>query len=77
MLTCMKPRLLQLQKSTIERASGIGVILGATGPGLTSTSTEEEQDKGTFKGYNNWSSSALGTENKGADFWALWNRFRA
>jgi hypothetical protein len=42
MLTCMKPRLLQLQKSTNEIAWGMGVELGAAGPGLTFTSPEEE-----------------------------------
>ena len=41
MLTCMKPRLLRLQKSTNESTWGIGVVLGATGPRLTSTSPEE------------------------------------
>ena len=67
MLTCMKPRLLWLQKSN-DSTWGIGVELGATGPGLTSTSPEEEQDKGTAKGYQNWSSRALGTENKRSRF---------
>ena len=43
MLTCMKPRLLRLQKSTNDRARGIGVVQGATGPGLTSTSPEEQR----------------------------------
>ena len=42
MLTCMKPRLLRLQKSTNESAWGMGVVLGAAGPGLTSTSPEEQ-----------------------------------
>jgi hypothetical protein len=39
----MKPRLLQLQKSTNESAWGMGVKLGASGPGLTSTSPEEQR----------------------------------
>ena len=43
MLTCMKLRLLRLQKSTNESAWGMGVVLGATGPGLTSTSPEEQR----------------------------------
>ena len=43
MLTCMKPRLLRLQKSTNESAWGMGVELGTAGPGLTSTSTEEQR----------------------------------
>jgi hypothetical protein len=42
MLTCMKPRLLRLQKPTNESAWGIGVELGTAGPGLTSTSPEEQ-----------------------------------
>ena len=32
MLTCMKPRLLQLQKSSKESAWGRGVELGTAGP---------------------------------------------
>ena len=43
MLTCMKPRLLRLQKSTNESTYGTGVMLGASGPGLTSTSAEEQR----------------------------------
>ena len=39
MLTCM----LLLQKSTNDSAWRIGVELGATGPGLTSTSPEEQR----------------------------------
>ena len=42
MLTCMKPRLLRLQKSSKESASGIGVKLGTAVPGFTSISPEEE-----------------------------------
>jgi hypothetical protein len=38
----MKPRLLWLQKSSNESDWGIGVMLGATRPGLSSTSPEEE-----------------------------------
>ena len=45
MLTCLKPRLLQLQKSTNESAWGIGVMQGAAGPGLTSTSPEEQRSR--------------------------------
>ena len=41
MLTCMKPRLLRLRKSSKESAWGIGVELGTAGPGFTSTSEEE------------------------------------
>jgi hypothetical protein len=43
MLTCMKPRLLRLQKLTNESAWGMGVMLGTAGPGLTSTSPEEQR----------------------------------
>ena len=43
MLTCMKPRLLRLQKSTNESTWGMGVELGTAGPGLTSTSPEEQR----------------------------------
>ena len=43
MLTCMKQRLLRLQKSTNESAWGMGVELEAAGPGLTFTSPEERR----------------------------------
>ena len=43
MFTCMKPRILRLQKSTNERAWGMGVELGTAGPGFTSTSPEEQR----------------------------------
>ena len=36
-------KLLRLQKSTNEIAWGIAVELGSTGPGLTSTSPEEQK----------------------------------
>jgi hypothetical protein len=39
----MKPRLLWLQKSTNESTWGVGVELGTAGPGLTSTSPEEQR----------------------------------
>ena len=42
LLTCMKQRLLRLQKSTNESTWGVGVELGTAGPGLTSTSPEEK-----------------------------------
>ena len=42
MLTCMKPRPLRLQKSTNKSAWGMGEELGTAGPGLTSTSPEEQ-----------------------------------
>ena len=43
MLTCMKPSLLRLQKSTNDSAWVMRVDLGATGHGLTSTSPEEQR----------------------------------
>jgi hypothetical protein len=43
MVTCMKPRLLRLQKSTNESAWGMGVELGTAVPGLTSSSPEEQR----------------------------------
>jgi hypothetical protein len=43
MLTCMKPRLLWLQKSTNESTWGVGVELSTAGPGLTSTSPEGQR----------------------------------
>ena len=43
MLTCMKPRLLRLQKSTNESTWGIEVELGPAGSGLTSTLPEEQR----------------------------------
>jgi hypothetical protein len=43
MLTCMKPRLLQVQKSSKESAWGIVVELGTAGPGVTFTSPEEQR----------------------------------
>jgi hypothetical protein len=42
MLTCMKQKQ-NMQKSTNESAWGIGVELGTAGPGLTSTSLEEQR----------------------------------
>jgi hypothetical protein len=44
MLTVMEPKLFQLQKSTNERA------WGHAGPGLASTSPEEQKDEGKAKG---------------------------
>ena len=43
MLTCMKPRLLRLEKSTNESSWGMGVEVGAAG--LTSTSPEEHRSR--------------------------------
>jgi hypothetical protein len=73
MLTCMKPRLLQLQKSTNESAWGIGVVLGATGPGLTSTSPEEQRRSRTrvwLKAIRTGHLVHWEQRINGADFWA-------
>ena len=43
MLTCTEPKLLRLQKSTNESTCGVGVELGTAGPGLISTSPEEQR----------------------------------
>jgi hypothetical protein len=72
-ITCMRQRLLWLQKSTNESAWGIGVMLGATGPGLTSTPPEEQRRsrirvrlKAMITGcLVHWKQRI-----KGADFWA-------
>ena len=65
MLTCMKPRLLQLQKSTNESA------WGHTGPGLTSTSPEEQSSKMRvgLKAIRTGSLVRWEQRIKGADFW--------
>ena len=79
MLTCMKPRLLQLQKSTNESAWGIGVMLGAAGPGLTSTSPEEQRRsriRVRLKAIRTGRLVRSGQRVKGADFWAGKNRFK-
>ena len=43
MLTCMKLRLLRLQKSTNESTWGMGVVLGAAGVNLYITRGTEEE----------------------------------
>ena len=43
MLTCMKPRLLRLQKSTNERNWWMGVEVDTAVPGLSYTSPEEQR----------------------------------
>jgi hypothetical protein len=45
MLTCIKPRLLRLYKSTNESTWGVGVEQGTAGPGLTSTSPKEQRSR--------------------------------
>jgi hypothetical protein len=71
MLTCMKPRLLQLQKSTNE--STWGVELGTAGPGLNSTSPEEQRRSKIRVRLNAIQTGRLARSEqrvKGAGFWA-------
>ena len=72
MLTCMKPRLLRLKKSTNDSAWGIGEKMGATGPGLTSTSPEEQRRsriRVRLKAIRTGRLVCWGQRIKGADFW--------
>jgi hypothetical protein len=67
MLTCMNPRLLWLQKSTNESA------WGHTGPGLTSTSPEEQRRsrmRVRLKAIRTGRLLRWEQRIKGADFWA-------
>ena len=80
MLTCMKPMLLRVQKSTNESTWGIGVMLGAAGPELISTSPEEQrrsrirvQLKAERTGCLVLSEQRV----KGAGFWVCKSRFKA
>ena len=80
MLTCMKPKLLRFQKSTNESTWGIGVELGSAGPGLTSTSPDEQRTsrimvwlKAISTGHLLHSEQRV----KGADLLAQKNRFKA
>ena len=80
MSTCMKPKLLRLQKSTNESAWGKGVELGAAGPGLTSTSPEEQRRsriRVRLKAIRTGRLERSEQRVKGADFWARKNRFKA
>ena len=80
MLTCMKPRLLRLQKSTNESTWGVGVELGTAGPGLTSTSPEEERRskiRVRLKAIRTGRLVHSEQKVKGVDFWAWNNRFKA
>ena len=73
MLTCIKPRFLQLQKSTNESTWGVGVALGTTGPGLTATSPEEQRRRRIrvrLKSVGTGCLVSWGQRIKGADFWA-------
>ena len=80
MLTCMKPRLLRLQKSINESAWGMGVELGAAGPGLTSTSPEEQRRsriRVRLKAIRTGRLVRLEQRVKGAGCLARKNRFKA
>jgi hypothetical protein len=73
MLTCMKPRLLRLQKSTNESARGMGMELGTAGPGLTFTSPEEQRRSRVrvrLKAKRTGRLVCSEQRVKGADFWA-------
>ena len=72
MLTCMKPRLLRLQKSTKDSVWGIEVVMGATGPGLNSTSLEEQRRSRIrvwLKAIRTGRLVCWGQGIRGADFW--------
>ena len=71
MLTCLKPMILRLQMSTNESAWGMGVMLGAAGPGLTSTSPEEQRRirvRVRLKAIRTDRLVRMGTESKGGRF---------
>ena len=73
MITCMKPRLLRIQKSTNESAWGIGVELGTAGPGLTATSPEDQRRsriRVRLKAIRTGRLVRSEQRVKGADFWA-------
>jgi hypothetical protein len=73
MLTCMKPRLLRLQKSTNESTWGVGVEIDTAGPGLTSTSPEEQRRsriRVRLKAIRTGSLARSEQRVKGAGFWA-------
>ena len=78
MSTCMKPRLLRLQKSTNESGWGMGVVLGLQG--LTYTSPEEQRmSRIRVRLKVIRTGCLLHSEQrvKGSDFWAWNNRFKA
>ena len=80
MLTCMKPTLLRLQKSTNESAWGMGVELGTAGPGLISKSPEEQRRNRIrvwLKAIRTGRLFRSEQRVKGEDFWERKNRFRA
>ena len=74
----MKLMLLRLQKSTNESAWGMGVVLWAAGPGLTSTSPEEQSRiRVRLKAIRTGCLVHSEQRVKGTDFWARKNRFKA
>ena len=80
MLTCMKPRLLRLQKSTNESAWGMGAELGPAGPGLTFTSPEEQRRsriRVRLKAIRTGRLVRSEKRVKRAGYWARKNRFMA
>ena len=73
LLTCMKSRLLWLQKSTNESTWGVGVDLGTAGPGFTSTSPEEQRRsriRVRLKAIRTGRLSRSEQKVEGAGFWA-------
>ena len=72
MLTCMKPRLLRLQKSTNERNWWMGVEVDTAVPGLTSKSPEGQRSRIRVRLNANRTGRLVRSEQrvKGADFWA-------
>ena len=78
MLTCMKPRLLQLQKSTDESTWGMGVESGTARPGLTSISPEEQRaSRIRLKALRTGRLVRSEQRVNGAGFWARQSRFKA
>ena len=80
MLTCMKPRLLRLQKSTNESACEMGVELGAAGPGLTSTLPDKQRRsriRVRLKAIRTGRLVRSEKRVKRAGYWARKNRFMA
>lgn len=80
MLTCIKPRLLWLQKSTNESVWGMGAELPAAGPGLTSTLPEEQWKSRIMvrlKAIRNGRPVCSEQRVKGTGFCAEKNRFKA
>ena len=71
---------LKSKLSTNESAWGMGVMLGAAGPGLTSTSSEEQRRSRIIvwlKAKRTGRLVRLEQRVKGAGFWAQKSRFKA